>query len=105
MLNKHRRVSVDAEEKNLAKFRAAGIETVTVAVATSNTLGIIKIGETGYYKTDWPVKDYKQAQEMAAERNRRAGITPAQAAAAEIGSMMGWDVPGADPDAHEEKGA
>ena len=30
--------------------------------------------------------------------NARHGVTPAQAEAMEIGSMFGWDVPGADPD-------
>lgn len=48
--------------------------------------------------------DYKALHEagraFVAEMNRRAGVTPAQALAMEIGSMFGWEVPGADPDQH-----
>lgn len=32
--------------------------------------------------------------------NARHGVTAAQREAMEIGSMFGWDVPGADPDNH-----
>lgn len=93
----------EREDSNIKKLKDAGVELVTIAVAGSMTLGIAKVGETGYYKTDWPVKDYKQAKEIAAERNARAGITPAQAAAVEIGSCFGWHVPGADVDSHAER--
>lgn len=34
--------------------------------------------------------------------NARHGITPAQLEAMEIGSMFGWNVPGADPDMWEK---
>ena len=32
------------------------------------------------------------------EQNRKLGVTTAQEEAMKIGSMCGWDVPGADPD-------
>lgn len=38
---------------------------------------------------------------FVAELNTRAGVTPAQAEAMQIGSMFGWEVPGADPDNHK----
>ena len=34
--------------------------------------------------------------------NARHGITPALVEAMQIGSMFGWDVPGADPDAWDK---
>lgn len=102
-MNEHRRTDTRAEQANLAKFKAAGVEIVTIAVATDSTLGLVKVGESGYYKTDWPVKDYKQAKELAAERNKLAGIAPEFAMAAMLGSAFGWDVPGADPDRHKKE--
>lgn len=98
---------MDNQEKraaaNIAKLKAAGVELVTVAIAGSKTLGIAKVGESGYYVTDWPVKDYEQAKELADERNARGGITPAQAKAVELGSMFGWHTPAADVDTHAKE--
>ena len=39
--------------------------------------------------------------ELADELNEKLGVTPAQRQAMEIGSMAGWDVPGADPKNYE----
>ena len=39
---------------------------------------------------------------IADEQNRKLGVTPAQEEAMKIGSMCGWDVPGADPDNCED---
>ena len=36
--------------------------------------------------------------------NRESGVTPAQAKAMQVGSMFGWDVPGADPKSYDDKG-
>lgn len=51
---------------------------------------MIKLGESGYHpcKGDLDPDDY----------NKSHGITPAQVAAMEAGSMFGWEIPGADPD-------
>lgn len=47
----------------------------------------------------------KQGNGRAAnEMNRELGITPAQAEAMKVGSMFGWDVPGADPRNYDENG-
>lgn len=72
-------------------------------LSTDNTIIIIKRGETGYYKTDWPStgigsEAYQKAIDWAKELNDGLGVTPAQAEAMKVGSMFGWDVPGADPD-------
>ena len=60
---------------------------------------VIKRGETGYYKTDWPA-GYTQAD--VDSLNIQRGVTKAQAMAMEVGSMFGWDVPGANPDSYNK---
>lgn len=56
----------------------------------------VKRGERGYYPIFTPLS--------ADELNRREGVTPAQREAMHCGSMMGWEVPGADPDRYDENG-
>ena len=56
---------------------------------------IIRRGVMGYYPA--PPK-------LNVDRfNIRHNVTTAQREAMEIGSMFGWEVPGADPDNHTEK--
>ncbi len=43
-------------------------------------------------------------QEKAKELNAKIGVTPAQAEAMMIGSMFGWDVPGANPAVYDKNG-
>lgn len=61
---------------------------------------IIKRGDMGYYKTDWPAG---YTQDMIDELNEMLGVTREQAEAMYIGSMFGWDVPGADPDIYRDR--
>ena len=56
----------------------------------------IRRGERGYHMTDW-----RGGRPVAERLNRRGGVTRAQEEAMVIGSMCGWEVPGADPKAHE----
>ena len=58
----------------------------------------VKRGESGYYPSDWSTPDAQENRRIADEQNRKLGVTPAQEEAMKIGSMCGWDVPGADPD-------
>ena len=53
---------------------------------------LIKRGVSGYWPAPRPDFDVDGF-------NARQGITAAQVEAMQIGSMFGWDVPGADPDA------
>jgi len=77
-------------QKNLAKLpakcaqRLPGPEVPILIVA----------GEKGYHPLSaaFDVDDW----------NERHGVTPAQAEAMLIGSMFGWEVPGADPDSYPE---
>lgn len=62
----------------------------------------IKRGESGYYPSDWSTGDAHENRRIADEQNRKRGVTPAQEEAMKIGSMCGWDVPGADPDNCED---
>lgn len=50
----------------------------------------VKRGESGFY----PVYTRISADDL----NEQHGVTPAQREAMLIGSMMGWTVPGANPD-------
>ena len=53
-------------------------------------------------KGDYP-KLHEAGRAFVDDMNTRAGVTPAQAQAMQIGSMFGWEVPGADPDRHTTK--
>ena len=61
----------------------------------------IKRGESGYDPSKWDTGDKEQNVELADKLNENLGVTPAQRQAMEIGSMAGWDVPGADPSNYE----
>ena len=63
----------------------------------------IKRGESGYYPSDWNTPDKERNIEIADDANEEMGVTPAQRQAMEVGSMFGWDVPGADPANYETK--
>lgn len=61
------------------------------------SLIILKRGTRGYYRSDWETGDKMQNKNIADWHNQRSGITPAQVMAMQVGSMYGFDVPGADP--------
>ena len=62
----------------------------------------IRRGESGYYPSDWDTGDKEQNVELADQLNEQLGVSPIQRQAMEVGSMCGWDVPGADPAKYEE---
>lgn len=71
---------------------------------TTHEIIVIKKGESGYYRTDYPAaKTRDAAEEWCDELNEKMDITKAQRKAMECGSMFGWDVPGADPDCYINK--
>lgn len=65
---------------------------------------IIKRGETGYYQTGIHAKSKAEGMEIVDEYNQKLGLSKAQAAAMEAGSMFGWNVPAADPRSYDQNG-
>lgn len=64
----------------------------------SNKVVILKKGVIGYFEYDNP------GQQTCDELNDSIGVSKAQAAAMKIGSMFGWDVPGANPENYDDNG-
>ena len=69
---------------------------------TDNSPIVIKRGEKGYYR--WEALGHLGENTTPEELNERFGVTPAQRQAMEIGSLVGWDVPGANPANYDETG-
>lgn len=63
-----------------------------------NNCTIIKWGEGGYYKTDYPAGKYDDA--IVDKLNARNGYTPAEREAMEICSMVAQDNPDLDWEKH-----
>ena len=72
-------------------------------LASTGQLICVKRGENGYYPSDWDTGDKERNVELADELNENLGVSPVQRQAMEVGSMCGWDVPGADPKADEQE--
>lgn len=72
-------------------------------LGTTNQIIMLKRGEKGYYPSNWPAAASKeQADEWCDHLNEGLEVTKAQRQAMEIGSMFGFDVPGANPDLYEK---
>ena len=79
-----------------------------VYIQTKNEVGIVRRGETGYYKTDLAqcnnIKSISQGIAFVDELNEKLGLTKGEVHAMEAGSMFGWDVPAADPSRWNDDG-
>ena len=83
---------------------ASGLpETCYSVLPGTGALICIKRGEAGYYPSVWDTGAEWKNREIADRNNKRLGVTQAQRLAMEIGSMCGWDAPGADPKAYERE--
>lgn len=73
--------------------------TVVHGAKPGARIGCIKRGESGYYRSDYDQPEFTDAAVAALvnHMNMKLGLTKAQVTAMEIGSMMGWHVPGANP--------
>ena len=72
-------------------------ETCFSTLASTGELIIIKRGERGYYRSKWSTDDPQENRTLANELNQKSRVNTAQRMAMECGSMVGWSVPGADP--------
>ena len=89
---------IKTEEECFGPKVADGLpEMCFSTLLTTGDLICIKRGETGYYPSDWDTGDKEQNVELADQLNEQLGVTMWQRKAMEVGSMCGWDVPGADP--------
>jgi hypothetical protein len=90
--------SIKTEQEAFTPKLAEGLPELCFSVLPgTGDLICIKRGESGYYPSDWSTADKEQNVELADYNNERLGVTPEQRQAMEVGSMAGWDVPGADP--------
>ena len=95
--------SIQTEQERFAPKIAKGLpELCFSTLRTTGQLICIKRGETGYYPSEWDTGDKERNVELADELNEHLGVTPIQRQAMEIGSLAGWDVPGADPAKYQE---
>ena len=94
--------SIQTEQEQFVPQIAKGLpELCFSTLQTTGQLICIRRGESGYYPSEWETGDKERNVEEADRLNERMGVTPAQRMAMEIGSMAGWDVPGADPKNYE----
>ncbi len=95
--------SIRTEEECFVPKLAEGLpEMCFSTLKSTGDLICIKRGETGYYPSDWNTTDKAHNAELADELNEKLGVTSEQRQAMEVGSMCGWNVPGADPAAYEQ---
>lgn len=72
---------------------------------TDQSLVLLKAGETGYWPTEgYTLGPFKTWDEVADVLNDQRGVSKAQRAAMEAGSVFGFDVPGADPANYDSNG-
>lgn len=85
-------------------LRSSLPEQCYVYLPTTQEIGIVKKGESGYYRSDLSPVYGEDGQKFVDEMNRGGGVTKAQAAAMSAGSMFGWAAPAADPAAYDDLG-
>ena len=90
--------SIRTEQERFEPYRDKLPQLCFTLLPGTGQLICVKRGESGYYPSDWSTPDAQENRRIADEQNQKLGVTPAQETAMKIGSMCGWDVPGADPD-------
>ena len=89
---------IQTEEERFGPKIAEGLPELCYAVHESTgELIVIKRGEVGYYQTVYSTPDKERNVELADQLNEKLGVDMWQRQAMEVGSLCGWDVPGADP--------
>lgn len=89
---------IRTEDECFAPKLAEGLPELCYSVHEgTGELIVIQRGEVGYYRTDYSTEDKEQNVELADRLNEKLGVDMWQRQAMEVGSICGWDVPGADP--------
>ena len=95
---------IQTEEERFDPKIAEGLPEICYSVHESTgELIVIKRGECGYHQTDYSTNDKEQNIELADRLNEKLGVDMWQRQAMEVGSICGWDVPGADPAKYQER--
>ena len=79
-------------------------EQCYIYLPTTQEIGIVKKGESGYYRSDLSTVYGENGQAFVDDLNRQGGVSKAQAAAMKSGSMFGWHTPAADPKNYDGDG-
>ena len=85
-------------------LRSSLPEQCYVFVQTENCVGIVKKGESGFYRTDIQGGKPSETNALVNEMNKKLGLSKGQAEAMKAGSMFGWDTPAADPKSYDKNG-
>jgi hypothetical protein len=70
--------------------------TVVLGKPAGENIGVIKEGETGYYRTDFNFGVGEEAEKKVRLLNDNRNISEAEQLAMEIGSLVGFDSPACD---------
>ena len=85
-------------------LRSSLPEQCYVFVQTENCVGIVKKGESGFFRTDIQGGKPSETNALVNEMNEKLGLTKAQVEAMKAGSMFGWGTPAADPKSYDKNG-
>ena len=96
--------SIETEAERFGPKIAKGLPPMCFSVleGTGELIGIER-GESGYYISEMDTGDRAENEAIADQENARMCVTPEQRMAMEIGSLCGWDAPGADPKTYAGK--
>ena len=89
---------------NAIPLRSSLPEHCYIYLPTTREIGIVKKGESGYYRSDLTPVYGEEGKQFVEELNQKGGVTKAQEAAMLAGSMLGWQTPAADPRNYDEQG-
>ena len=85
-------------------IRSSLPEQCYVFVQTENCVGIVKKGESGFFRTDIQGGKPSETNALVNEMNEKLGLTKDQTEAMKAGSMFGWGTPAADPKSYDKNG-
>ena len=95
---------MEVNGNNVIPLRSSLPDHCFSVLAETGEMIIIKKGESGYYHSDLNCNDATVSRVVAAENNKRLGVSKIQEECMVAGSMFGWDVPGADSKNYDATG-